>query len=370
MSEILLPTFTAFILTALSTPLVIKLAKKYGLVDNPRLRPHPAHTHQDTLPRAGGLPIFLGIVLTALLFIPLTKPLAGIIMGITILLIMGLADDKLTSFSPYQRLGLLFLAAAVAVGSGIGISFMNNPFYGLGLAGTTSMLRLDGVVYNFNLFGPHKIILIADLFALIWIVAITQIVNWSKGVDGQMPSITLVTALTLGILSLRFYSQGDLNQLNIAVLAFITAGASLGFLIFNWYPAKIIPGFSGSTILAFMLAVVSILSVAKVATALLVLAIPTADFVYLFFRRIASGRSPVLPGREHLHHKLLDLGWSHRQISLFYLGGSVILGAVALAVGTLSKLLAAAAVGAAFLAFTLWLNFFGGLSKPAGRGNG
>ncbi len=362
-----------FIVTAISIPFTIKFANKLGLINDPAKRPHPAHIQQRIVPRAGGLAIYIGILISTLIILPLQKHLVGVLLGITILLITGLLDDKLTKFNPYMRLILLFLAALAAVGSGIGISFVTNPFFGfftLPIPFNESIIHLDYLTLPINLFGQHNIILIADLLALVWIVALTQVINWSKGVDGQMPGITLVASITLGLFCLKLYNQGDPMQLPLAQLAFITAGASLGFLVFNWYPAKIFPGFSGSTILAFMIAVLAILSGAKLATAALVLAVPIIDFVYTIIRRVAAGKSPVWGDRGHLHHRLLDLGWSHPRIALFYISLSAMLGAVALNVATTNKLFIVGLVALAFFGFILWLNSFGVYSKPQGRDNG
>lgn len=371
--NILLPSLISFLATVLAVPLTIKLARRFKMVDDPNKRPHPAHAHLRVIPRAGGLAIYIGIVSAALLFLPLEKHLIGILLGMTILLVVGLADDISSSFSPYTRLLLMFLAASVAVASGIGITFISNPFYQIPnpiFNFTSQVISLDSVVIPINFLGPHKLILFADILAFLWIVTLTQIINWSKGVDGQMPGITSVAAVTLGILSYKLFLQGDPNQLNLAILSFITAGSSLAFLIFNWYPSKILPAFSGSTILAFLLATLSILSGAKLATALLVLSLPAADFLYTFFRRILSGKSPVWADRGHLHHKLLDLGWSHQKISLFYILGSAILGGVSLLVDTGSKIFIILAVLAGFLIFALWLRSFGGLSSQPGPSNG
>ncbi len=371
--EIIVVSLVSLVITLLITPWVIKIANKYGLVDDPTKRPHPAHIQPRIIPRAGGLAIFVGIVITSLIFLPIQKYLIGIYGGITILLIVGLIDDKSIKFNPYLRLGLMFLAAASAVGAGIGISFITNPLSVLTFLPVNwvqPIIRLDEIVYSVNFYGIHNIILIADVFALLWIVTLTQIINWSKGVDGQMPGITLMTALTLGLLSLKFYAEGDITQLNFAKLSFITAGTSLAFLIFNWHPSKILPGFSGSTILAYMLAVLAILSGAKVATALLVLVLPAIDFVYTFFRRILSGKSPVWGDRGHLHHKLLDLGWSHQKISLFYILVSGMFGAIALLVNSEGKLFASIIAAVVFISFILWLNSAGELSGPQDPDNG
>lgn len=349
----ILPGIVAFVITAFATPLLIPLLKKFKLTDNPRLRPHPAHVHFRTVPRAGGLPIFIALVISILLFIPLSAKIVGILSGLSVLLIIGLLDDRYPNFSPYTRLGLLFLAAAFPVLSGIHINFVTNPFFWM-----NTYIQLDQ-----NIF-------IANFLSFIWIVTITQVINWSKGVDGQMPGITLVGALTLGFLSYKFYAQGDLNQLSAVIMFMIVAGSSLGFLIYNWYPAKIFPGFSGSTILAFMLAVLSIMSGAKLATAILVLGIPSADFIYTFFRRILEGKSPVWGDRGHLHHKLLDLGWSHARISLFYILGSAILGILALSIDFRSKAFLVLGVLVVILGAILWLNSFGALSKPSDPDNG
>lgn len=340
----------AFIITLIFTPLTIKLAKKYNLLDNPRERFHPAHVQNRIIPRAGGLPIYWGIVITTLIFLPIDKHLGGILLGLTILLVTGLLDDKLKYFSPYFRLFLQLLAVIVVVSSGIGISFISNP-----LGGT---IRLDNLIIPFNLLGPHRIIILADLLAFVWIIGIMNIINFSKGVDGQMPGIVLIAAITIGVLSLKLFYQGDPNQLKIAQLSFITAGSSLAFLIFNWYPSKILPGFSGSNILGFMIATLSILSGAKVATALLVLLIPMVDFIYLIFRRILSGRSPVWGDRFHLHHKLLELGWSHRQISLFYILSCALFGSLAAILPNGEKSFTILGVGLVTLGAIIWLHYY------------
>lgn len=353
--EFFLPAAIAFLITLSSIPPVISLAKKYHLVDNPKLRPHPAHVQKRIVPRAGGLAIFLGLALTTLLFLPFQKYIIGLSLGMLVLLIVGLIDDKITNFSPYSRLLAQIVAAMAVVASGVGISFVTNPFGGV--------IRLDMFIFPINFLGTHNIIMIADILALFWMVWVMNMLNWSKGVDGQMPGIAFVASAILGILSLKLFLQGDPHQLDITKLSFITAGSALAFLIFNWYPAKIFPGFSGSNILGLLIASLAILSGAKLATAGLVLLVPAADFIYTFWRRVASGRSPVWGDRGHLHHKLLDLGFSHRQISLFYITLSAILGTAALALDSRGKFFAAALVGVGLLGGILWLNLFGRLSK-------
>ncbi len=337
--EFILPAAISFLITVLCLPPTISFARRFNLLDDPKLRPHPAHTQKRTVPRAGGLAVFITLISSILIFIPFNKTIAGILVSLTILLCVGLLDDKYQKLSPYLRLFSQFIAAVVVVSTGTTINFVTNPFGGI--------IHLDIAM------------LLPDILAIAWIVWVMNMINWSKGVDGQMPGIVTVAAFVLGLLSLKLNLMQDPTQANVAKLAFITAGASLGLLIFNWYPAKIFPGFSGSTILGFMIAVLAILSGGKVATAGLVLIIPATDFAYTFLRRILQGKSPVWGDRGHLHHRLLEQGFTHQQISLFYIFGSAILGAAALKLSSGGKLFAALLVGSAILGVILWLNFFG-----------
>lgn len=350
----------SFLTTIVFIPFVIFFAKKYALIDNPETRPHPAHIQNRIVPRAGGLACFIAIFLSSIIFLGGEEYTFGILTSISILLIIGLLDDKFQNFSPYYRLIGLFFAALLIVLSGVGISFITNPLGGI--------LNLN-YIGSFNT-GFFQLNLLPDILAMVWIVWVMNMINWSKGVDGQMPGIVTVAALILGILALKFTFSGDVSQRGVAILSFITAGTSLGLLVFNWYPAKIFPGFSGSTILGFMIATLAILAGAKLATAGLVLLIPATDFAYTFIRRILQGKSPVWGDRGHLHHKLLEAKFSHRQISLFYILLGVILGSAALGLNSKGKLFAAILTVILILGLILWLNFFGGLSKRSDPDNG
>lgn len=351
---------TAFLVTFLTTPLVARLAKKFGLVDDPSRRRHPAHTHKGVVPRAGGLAIYLGFAAACFLFLPINKVLLGILTGGLIIILIGLWDDKV-DLSPYFRFLTNFLAAGLVVSAGVGIPYITNPFNGV--------LRLDTWRISFDFLGPHSILVWADLFAIVWIVWCANMVNWSKGVDGQMPGFVAIAAVTLGILSFRF-SAHDISQWVVTALAFITAGAFLGFLPWNFYPQKIMPGYGGGTLAGYLLAVLSILSWGKLGTAILVLGVPMIDAVYTVGRRIVAGKSPFWADRGHLHHKLLDLGWGRRRIALFYWLVSAILGVVALTLTSQQKLFAiillAVIVGGAIFC----LNFFTTFSKQQDPDNG
>jgi len=352
--NLLFPFFSSLIVTLVTAPLVILFARKYHLVDNPKTRYHPAHTHKGSIPRAGGLAIYIGILIGILYFIPLTKVTIGVLLGSLLLIIIGLFDDK-KDVNPYIRLTTNAIATLIVVFAGIGIPYVTNPLSG-------GVVHLDIIRLTFSFFGKHSILILSDIFAFIWIMWTMNIVGWSAGVDGQMPGFVAISAAILGFLSLRF-TVFDPSQLYVAMLAFIVAGAFIGFLPWNFFPQKIMPGYGGKTLAGFLLAILGILSFGKVGTALLVLGIPMIDAVYTLFRRLGQNRSLIWADRGHLHHRLLDLGWGRRKIALFYWGVSAILGAIALTVTSRQKLFAMLLVAVAVGGFLLWVAFFSQFSN-------
>lgn len=335
-------------ITLVITPAVIILAKRFGLVDDPKVRPHPAHTHKNIIPRAGGLAIFLGIFIPLFIFFPLSKSVIGVFLGALILILVGLWDDK-RDRSPYIRFITNCLSAVIAIGFGIGIPFITNPFGGI--------IHLDLWRVTFEFLGNHSILVFADLFALIWIVWTTNIVGWSGGVDGQLPGIVSIASIIIGLLSLRF-AISDPSQFSATYLSFATAGAFLGFIPWNFFPQKIMPGYGGKTLAGFMLAVLSILSFSKLGAALLVLAIPMVDASFVLLQRIYKGRSPMKATSGHLHHHLLSLGWGRRRIAVFYWIISALAGILALSTNSKQKVFALILVLVLVYMFILWINFW------------
>lgn len=361
MTPFLPPLLIAVLLTALVTPVVAYLARRWGLVDDPKHRYHPAHTHKGIVPRAGGLAILIGISVTILLSIPLTRQLLGILIGSVMLTIIGLLDDK-KDVSPYIRLVVNAAVAILVVATGSTIPFITNPLTGgiLPLNALSIQLSFGDMVISIGL--PH-------ILAIIWIVWTMNIIGWSAGVDGQMPGYVAISAFVLGLLSLR-YSLLDPSQIWVTLLAFIVAGAYLGFLPWNFYPQRIMPGYGGKTLAGFYLALLGILSFAKLGTALLVLGIPMLDAVATLIRRIGNKKSPVLADRGHLHHKLLDLGWTKPRIALFYWGVSAILGLVSLTVTSTLKVFTFIAVAVALTMFFVWVSYFTQFSKQRDHDSG
>ncbi len=350
-----LPLVITALVTFGITPVVIQLAKIFKLVDDPKIRYHPAHTHKGIIPRAGGLALCLGITISVIFFIPLSKLIIGILVGSMLLTCIGLLDDK-QDVNPYLRLATNIVAAIIVVGTGAGVPYVTNPLTG-------GIIPLDTWRINIDVLGIHSIVVWADLFAFIWIMWTMNIVGWSAGVDGQMPGFVAISALVLGLLSLRFSLQ-DPTQMIITILAFIVAGGFLGFLPWNFYPQKIMPGYGGKTLAGFYLGLLGILSYGKVGTALLVLGIPMIDAVYTLLRRLSLGKSPVWADRGHLHHRLLDLGWGKRRIALFYWCVSAILGMIALSVSSQQKVFTLLLVAVVIGGFLVWVSYFSQLSKP------
>ena len=327
--SIFFPLITAFLITIIVTPISLVLIKKMGLLDNPKTHKHPGIIHKKTVPRGGGIPFFIGIAIAGLFFLPLTKTVIALFAAGLIALLIGVLDDKY-DISPYARFIGNIVVALIVVKSGITIPFITNPLGGI--------LYLNLIILPFNFLGIHFLIALSDIIAILWIIWVMNMLNWSKGVDGQMPGIVAISAITIGFLSLRFAQSDAFSKISVS-LSFIIAGASLGFLIFNFHPAKIFPGY-GATAIYLLLSAASILSGAKLATAILVMGIPMIDGLFTIVRRLLSGRSPFWHDKKHLHHLLLSFGMSQRQIALFYWTISAILGALALVLSSRGKLFA------------------------------
>lgn len=350
-----LPLVVSTLSTFFITPIIIPLAKRLDLVDDPKKRFHPAHTHKGIIPRAGGLALFFGVCVGVALFVPLTKVVLGMLFGSLLLVIVGLFDDR-KDVNPYVRLATNGLAALIAVSAGAGIPYVTNPITG-------GILRLDTLRISFEFFGPHSILVWADIFAFLWIMWTINIIGWSAGVEGQMPGFVAIASIVLGILSLR-YSMSDPTQLTVTLFAFIVAGSFIGFIPWNFFPQKIMPGYGGKTLAGFLLALLAIFSYGKFGTMLLVLGVPMTDAVYTLLRRFGKKRSLVTADRGHLHHRLLDLGWGKRRVALFYWILSAILGTIALTVTSQQKIFVLLLVAFGVGGFLVWVNFFTQLSEP------
>jgi UDP-GlcNAc:undecaprenyl-phosphate GlcNAc-1-phosphate transferase len=301
---IVVATIAAAALAYVLTPLVRRLAHRLDVVDQPEHR----RVNVRPIPRGGGLAVaaaFLFVSAAVILlndrygFVrsPFTvgaNQLTALLIGGGAAAVIGALDDYLQLRARWQLAGQVALALG-AVGLGISVGFVNNPF-------GPGVIRFDGVV--------------AAAVTVLWIVGMINSINFIDGLDGLSSGISLIAAATLGLISLTTV----VSQPFIAVLCFTLAGSLLGFLRWNFHPASIFVGTSGVMFIGYTLALLSILGTAKVAVALLVLGVPIIDTFWIIVRRVASGRSPFTPDRGHIHHRLLDLGLSHRQTVLLIYG--------------------------------------------------
>lgn len=347
----LVPFVVAFLVSLFFTPITVIIFKKMGWVIDPKKTPHPAHIHKEPVPKGGGLPVFLGIFICFILLFKGDKHINAILIAAFITMIVGVIDD-IKSLSPYWRLFFNFLAALIIVGSGIGISFVTNPIGGI--------IDLSWPRISFELFGKREIWILADLFALVWIPSLMNAINWSSGVDGQISGVVTIAAFFLGLVSLTY--SADITQWPVAILAFSLAGAFAGLTIFHYYPQKIMPGYSATSLAGLMLGVISILATGKVGTALMLLAIPLIDFGYIILRRMWTGKSPVWGDKDHLHHKLMQIGWGKRRVAVFYWGITFLLGVVALNFEARIKVLIMLGLVLLMAFFWIW-QYYGRFSK-------
>jgi len=343
----ILAGFSALLISYFSSPLVIKLAKKYKIVDDPKKNKSVKKIHTYTVPRGGGVAAFIAVVITSLVFIPIDKHLIFILIGASLITILGVLDD-IYNLNPYLRLVAQFFIVSLPIISGIGISFISSPSGGL--------IDLSHPQFVFQFLGETRTIwLISDLFALFWIVFMMNILNiGAKGVDGQLSGVVGVSALIIAFVSLRY--SADITQWPVIILSLITAGAYIGMLPWNIFPQKIMPSYSGSTLAGYLLALLSILSTAKVGTLTMVLAIPLVDSTYVIVRRILTGKVPVWGDAKHLHHRLLSAGLSKHQVALLYWTFSGVFGLMALKLNASQKLYTI--VGVVFFVggLILWLS--------------
>lgn len=312
---------TAFLLALILTPLATRLAPHLGTMDQPAER----RVHHIPMPRFGGLPIFMALmggILVSLNYAR-TDPnemlrIAGMCTGAVVLFVLGAYDDHRELKALPQLIGQV-IAAAIAVGSGVLIREVQNPF--------------GGTVQFETWF--------AVLFTAFWIVGMTNTVNWLDGIDGLAGGVVAIAGILLVVHALR------LGQESIALLGLALVGAVLGFLPFNFPPAKIFTGTAGALVLGYALGVLSIIGAARVAFALLVLGIPIVDVAWQIASRVRAGKSPFAATRTHLHHRLLDAGMSPRMIVLAYYLFTAVSGLLALVVPLpLYKLVAILIVGA------------------------
>ncbi len=255
--------------------------------------------------RFGGAAIILSFLLA--IFLSGNLEMDGLKWGIVasslVILFFGICDD-LKNLSWKKQLMAQIAVALIMIYAGLSVDYIANPFGG-------AELRLDQ--FQYSVFSIQYSVL-GSFFILFWIIGFMNVMNWLDGLDGLAGGVGAIGAVALFILNVS-----DLvNQPPLGIISISIVGAALGFLVFNFHPAKIYMGTSGSMFLGFILAVLAIFSGGKIATALLVLGFPILDAVWVITKRIKTGGSPFKGGdMRHLHYRLLEKGWTEKKVVLF-----------------------------------------------------
>ena len=327
---------TASLVALISTPVVRSLAFRVGAVDVPK---DSRRMHSHPIPRMGGLAIFFGFILSVLIFLPLTQELRGMLLGGVVIVILGIFDD-IFALPALPKFIVQILAALIAVLAGNRIEFLSNPN-----------------IFSEDLFW--ELGWLAIPITVLWIVGITNAVNLIDGLDGLACGVSTISAATMLVIALL------VSERDVAVMMAALAGACMGFLPYNFNPAKIFMGDTGATFLGFIMATMSVEGMFKQYTIIsfvvpfLMLGLPIFDVCFAVVRRVSHGQSPMKPDRGHVHHRLIDMGFSQKQaVGVLYVISAILgLSAVVLTAGGAEKamifLLAMAA--AAVIAWKVFL---------------
>ncbi len=298
----------SLIISYLMTPVIRKLALFIGAYDIPDKR----RIHNGNIPNIGGVAIYCGFAAGIFLFASFDKMITGIFIGGTFILILGLLDD-LYELKPFLKLMGQIAAASILIFYGINIQFITNPF------GELLYLGYWGIPLT-----------------IFWVVAITNTINLIDGLDGLATGVSIIAVITLFFVALQ---EGRILP---AVMAVALAGSALGFLKYNFYPAKIFMGDTGAMFCGYILAAISIVGALKSAAVvtvfvpLLALGIPIFDTIFAIIRRIYNRKPISKADKGHIHHRLLALGWTQMQAVLIVYGISIVLGLVAITINGLN----------------------------------
>ena len=291
MEVYMFPIIVSMLVALILTPIVRRFAIGIGAVDIPK---DNRRVHKEAMPLIGGLAIYLGVMVAVFIFLPLDRSLISILVGGTIILISGILDD-VRELSPKLKLAFQIAAALVLVFGGIKIDFITNPFS-------------DNPLIYLGFFSIP--------ITIFWVVGITNTLNLIDGLDGLACGVASISSFTLMLVANKF------GYTDVMILSAIVAGSCLGFLPYNFNPAKIFMGDTGSLFLGFMLAAISIEGVMKsvatiaVIVPIIILGVPIFDTAFAILRRLLSGRSIMSADKGHLHHRLLKKGYSQKKTVL------------------------------------------------------
>ena len=293
----ILALIIALLASFLLTPYIKQLAVKIGAVDKPDKR----KVHTQVMPRLGGLAIYLATMLAIVCSMPITRDLLGILLGGTWIVIVGVLDDKY-SLPARVKLAGQVIAAVILVAFDVKIEWLNNPF--------------GGYFYVEYLSIP---------FTVFWVISFINVVNLIDGLDGLAAGVSGIASITVILVAVH---QG---YFPVATLTAALAGGIIGFIHYNFNPATIFMGDTGSMFIGYMLAAISIFGAVKSAATIalivpaIALGLPIMDTAFAILRRYSNGRPIFQPDKGHLHHRLLAMGLSQRQAVLLMYGISIVL---------------------------------------------
>lgn len=332
--QILFAFAVSFLICFMTVPGVMVLAKRVGAIDVPKDK---RRMHTEPIPRLGGLAIYIGFLVAVLLFYPsITPALRGILIGSVMIVVIGIMDD-INALAALPKLFVQLAAAIVVVLHGVVITYLDNPFP----------------------WGPESFQLgwFAYPFTVIWIVGVTNAINLIDGLDGLAAGISSIASMSIFIIALL--TSAPETALIMAALC----GACFGFLPYNYNPAKIFMGDTGALFLGFILASMSVSGLFKgsalvsAAVPFLVLGLPIYDTLFAIGRRMLKHQPIMQPDRGHLHHRLIDMGLSQRQVVtiLYSVSGTLGLSAIVLATGLSGRAFALMAVLLALMCLEFYL---------------
>lgn len=327
---LLIAILCAFLITFTTTPIARVIAFKVGAIDVPK---DDRRMHKKPIPRMGGLAIFLGFSITVIVFCQPTMEIVGMLLGALLLVVVGIFDD-IYSLPALLKLLLQIVSATIAV-------LMGNIIPGVSLFG------------NYIDFGTFAVPL-----SVIWIAALINAVNLIDGLDGLSCGVSAISSVSL-LLSAFFLPEPSFA---IILLIASLAGSCIGFLPFNFNPASIFMGDTGAMFLGYSLAIISIQGFFKIDALLsfwipfLVFALPILDTSFAFTRRIIHGKSPFSADRGHIHHKLIDMGFTQKQSVMILYSISGILGVSAVLFATNSPVEGLSVIAVALIIYLLnWI---------------
>ncbi|PLS17856.1 undecaprenyl-phosphate alpha-N-acetylglucosaminyl 1-phosphate transferase [Bacillus sp. M6-12] len=290
-----------FIASIIITPIVKKFALKIGATDTPNQR----KVHQKIMPRLGGLAIYISFIIGILILNPYNESIIPILIGSVIIIVTGVLDDLFELSAKIKLLGQVAAALVVVVAGGVQVDYINLPF--------------NGEIH----FGIFSIPL-----TIIWIVGVTNAINLIDGLDGLAAGVSSIALITISAMA---FLKGEVFVLSVAL---IVLGSTLGFLVYNFHPAKIFMGDTGALFLGYIIAVLSLLgfkstTMISLIVPVIILGVPISDTFFAIIRRIVHKKPLGAPDKSHLHHCLLRAGFSHRQTVLLIYAIAALFGVAA-----------------------------------------